>query len=195
MEIYQKSNFEYLRWTAGRSRLLLHSPRASCRYFCPTSLRYSSIAFVANVFSLKMRCSFSPQRSTSDIIKSVRKSCRKRQKQESTTSPVILGDYLHLRNKQMSVDLLWELNVEFEQRFLVFGKKMQRRQSVTVKINSILWTELVVDVNTVNINEGVIFSIILSILHCYSPPVQQWSSVCFAPHNDHPQSNILTVLD
>lgn len=34
------------------------------------------MAFVASVFSLKMRCSFSPQRSTSDIIKSVRKSCR-----------------------------------------------------------------------------------------------------------------------
>lgn len=52
------------------------SPRASCRYFCPTSLRYSSMALVASVFSRKMRCSFSPQRSTSDIIRSVRKSCR-----------------------------------------------------------------------------------------------------------------------
>lgn len=49
-------------------------PKASCKYFCPTSFRYSSIALVANVFSLKMRCSFSPQRSTSDIIRSVKKS-------------------------------------------------------------------------------------------------------------------------
>lgn len=64
------------------STSLLHSPRASCRYFCPTSLRYSSMAFVASVFSLKMRCSFSPQRSTSDIIKSVRKSCRKKQEKK-----------------------------------------------------------------------------------------------------------------
>lgn len=53
-------------------------PRASCRYFCPTSLRYSSMALVASVFSRKMRCSFSPQRSTSDIIRSVRKSCQLR---------------------------------------------------------------------------------------------------------------------
>lgn len=50
-------------------------PSASCRYFWPTSLRYSSMALVASVFSRKMRCSFSPQRSTSDIIRSVRKSC------------------------------------------------------------------------------------------------------------------------
>lgn len=49
-------------------------PKASCKYFCPTSFRYSSIALVASVFSLKMRCSFSPQRSTSDIIRSVKKS-------------------------------------------------------------------------------------------------------------------------
>ncbi|TNN21884.1 hypothetical protein EYF80_068004 [Liparis tanakae] len=34
------------------------------------------MALVASVFSRKMRCSFSPQRSTSDIIRSVRKSCR-----------------------------------------------------------------------------------------------------------------------
>lgn len=52
----------------------LYVPKASCRYFCPTSFRYSSIALVASVFSLKMRCSFSPQRSTSDIIRSVKKS-------------------------------------------------------------------------------------------------------------------------
>lgn len=70
--------------TASASHLsgsLLHSPRASCRYFCPTSFRYSSMALVASVFSLKMRCSFSPQRSTSDIIKSVRKSFRQQQTQ------------------------------------------------------------------------------------------------------------------
>lgn len=35
------------------------------------------MAFVASVFSLKIRCSFSPQRSTSDIIRSVRKSYKK----------------------------------------------------------------------------------------------------------------------
>lgn len=52
----------------------LYVPKASCKYFCPTSFRYSSIALVASVFSLKMRCSFSPQRSTSDIIRSVKKS-------------------------------------------------------------------------------------------------------------------------
>lgn len=52
----------------------LYIPKASCKYFCPTSFRYSSIALVASVFSLKMRCSFSPQRSTSDIIRSVKKS-------------------------------------------------------------------------------------------------------------------------
>lgn len=52
----------------------LYLPKASCKYFCPTSFRYSSIALVASVFSLKMRCSFSPQRSTSDIIRSVKKS-------------------------------------------------------------------------------------------------------------------------
>lgn len=77
------------------STSLLHSPRASCRYFCPTSLRYSSMAFVASVFSLKMRCSFSPQRSTSDIIKSVRKSCRKNKTSTGlvTASPASLRDY------------------------------------------------------------------------------------------------------
>lgn len=70
---------------------MVHSPRASCRYFCPTSLRYSSMAFVASVFSLKMRCSFSPQRSTSDIIKSVRKSFVKNNKTMARldTSPTI----------------------------------------------------------------------------------------------------------
>lgn len=58
--------------------LLPDLPRASCRYFCPTSFRYSSMAFVASVFSRKIRWSFSPQRSTSDIIRSVRKSYRNR---------------------------------------------------------------------------------------------------------------------
>ena len=50
------------------------SPSASCRYFCPTSLRYSSMALVARVFSLKIKTSWSAQRSTSDITRSVRKS-------------------------------------------------------------------------------------------------------------------------
>lgn len=50
------------------------SPRASCRYFCPTSFRYSSTALVASVFSLKISTSCSPQRSTSDITRSDRKS-------------------------------------------------------------------------------------------------------------------------
>lgn len=50
-------------------------PKASCRYFWPTSLRYSSMALVARVFSRNIRCSLSPHRSTSDIIRSVRKSC------------------------------------------------------------------------------------------------------------------------
>lgn len=53
-------------------------PSASCRYFWPTSLRYSSWPW-CRVFSRKMRCSFSPQRSTSDIIRSVRKSCGARE--------------------------------------------------------------------------------------------------------------------
>ena len=70
-------------YSSSLFRIIAHLPRASCRYFCPTSLRYSSIALVASVFSLKMRCSFSPQRSTSDIIRSVRKSCRDKQKSKS----------------------------------------------------------------------------------------------------------------
>lgn len=37
------------------------------------------MALVASVFSRKMRCSLSPQRSTSDIIRSVRKSWGGRQ--------------------------------------------------------------------------------------------------------------------
>lgn len=60
-------------WQTGTSL-----PSASWRYFCPTNFRYSSIALVASVFSLKIKTSCSPQRSTSDITKSVKKSWRKR---------------------------------------------------------------------------------------------------------------------
>lgn len=61
------------RWQTGT-----FLPSASWRYFCPTNFRYSSIALVASVFSLKIKTSCSPQRSTSDITKSVKKSWRKR---------------------------------------------------------------------------------------------------------------------
>lgn len=68
------------------------SPSASCRYFCPTSFRYSSMALVASVFSLKIRTSWSAQRSTSDITRSVRKSWTGgrggRRDDESVDSPV-----------------------------------------------------------------------------------------------------------
>ena len=41
------------------------------------------MALVASVFSRKMRCSLSPQRSTSDIIRSVRKSCGARRGEQT----------------------------------------------------------------------------------------------------------------
>lgn len=65
---------------ANRGQTGTFLPSASWRYFCPTNFRYSSIALVASVFSLKIRTSCSPQRSTSDITKSVKKSWRKRSK-------------------------------------------------------------------------------------------------------------------
>lgn len=63
------------RWQTGS-----FLPSASWRYFCPTSLRYSSIALVASVFSLKIKTSCSAQRSTSAITKSVKKSWGKKAK-------------------------------------------------------------------------------------------------------------------
>lgn len=56
------------------SHVLQLLPSASWRYFWPTSLRYSSMALVPSVFSRNIKCSFSPHLSTSDIIRSVRKS-------------------------------------------------------------------------------------------------------------------------
>lgn len=53
---------------------------ASLRYLCPISLRYSSMALVARVFSLKIRCSRSMNLSTSHIAMSDRKSCREEER-------------------------------------------------------------------------------------------------------------------
>lgn len=55
-------------------------PIASLRYLCPISLRYSSMALVARVFSLKIRCSRSMNLSTSHIAMSDRKSCKRRRR-------------------------------------------------------------------------------------------------------------------
>lgn len=110
LQIYSSSLFQ----------IIAHLPRASCRYFCPTSLRYSSIAFVASVFSLKMRCSFSPQRSTSDIIKSVRKSCRDKQKSKSI---------LHIGWKRCSfmVNLRWQNVTQAKQHpCILFSPQAQK---------------------------------------------------------------------
>lgn len=50
------------------------SPIASFRYLWPISLRYSSTAFVASVFSRKIKCSRSMNRSTSHMAMSDRNS-------------------------------------------------------------------------------------------------------------------------
>lgn len=68
------------------------SPKTSLRYLCPMSLRYSSMALVARVFSLKIRCSRSINLSTSHIAMSERKSwCRV--KEETSVS---LQNDLHI---------------------------------------------------------------------------------------------------
>lgn len=54
------------------------SPIASLRYLWPISLRYSSTAFVANVFSRKIKCSRSMKRSTSHMAISDRNSYHQR---------------------------------------------------------------------------------------------------------------------
>lgn len=56
------------------SHLWFTLPSVSMRYFWPTSFMYSSMALVANVFSLKISASLSPRRSTSAPPKSTRNS-------------------------------------------------------------------------------------------------------------------------
>lgn len=56
------------------SHLWFTLPSVSMRYFWPTSFMYSSMALVANVFSLKISASLSPRRSTSAPPKSIRNS-------------------------------------------------------------------------------------------------------------------------
>lgn len=61
----------------NRTDLELSVPRVSMRYFCPTSFMYSSMAFVAKVFSLKISASFSPKRWTSAPPSSIKNSCER----------------------------------------------------------------------------------------------------------------------
>lgn len=79
-------------------------PIASLRYLCPISLRYSSMALVARVFSLKIRCSRSMNLSTSHIAMSDRKSCMSWWRRRRTNHHLIT-----VQKKKTVVSCLWDL--------------------------------------------------------------------------------------